>query len=163
MPVIWGFDPRKWAWRPQRIISGMKDNKIKAALIMADGLSGHSAALEGLTSGLEQLEFLAVSAVFDSEITAHADVVLPAATYPEQTSTVTNLERRVKLLRITAEPREEVRTGWETICLMLRQWVGLDSITLLHLKYFPRFQVPSQITLIYRILNYNRVGYSGHR
>ncbi|GIT17869.1 MAG: hypothetical protein CM1200mP39_06750 [Dehalococcoidia bacterium] len=74
---------------------------------------------------------------------------MPAATYAEQTSTVTNLERRVQLLRITAESREEVRTGWETICLMLRQWVGLDSITLLHLKYFPRFQVPSQITLIF--------------
>jgi len=28
------------------------------------------------------------------------------------------LERRVQLLRITAESREEVRTGWETICLI---------------------------------------------
>ena len=79
---------------------------------------GATTVLDGLTSGLEQLEFLAVSAVFDSEITAHADVVLPAATYAEQTSTVTNLERRIQLLRITAESREEVRTGWETICLI---------------------------------------------
>ena len=107
-----------------KIISGMKDNSVKAALVMADGLSGHSAFLEGLTSGLEQLDFLAVSAVFDSEITAHADVVLPAATYAEQTSTVTNLERRVQLLRITAESREEVRTGWETICLIAEAMGG---------------------------------------
>ena len=108
------------------IISGMRDTNIKAALVMADGLSGHSTVLDGLTSGLEQLEFLAVSAVFDSEITAHADVVLPAATYAEQTSTVTNLERRVQLLRITAESREEVRTGWETICLIANAMGGSE-------------------------------------
>ncbi|MBE17936.1 MAG: hypothetical protein CMH79_04155 [Nitrospinae bacterium] len=46
-----------------------------------------------------------VSAALDSEITRHADVVLPAATYAEQNSTVTNLERRVQLLRKTTEPK----------------------------------------------------------
>ena len=44
-----------------------------------------------------------------------ADVVLPAATYAEQNSTVTNVERRVQMLRITAETRHEEKTGWETI------------------------------------------------
>ncbi|SVA36926.1 uncharacterized protein METZ01_LOCUS89780, partial [marine metagenome] len=107
-----------------KMISGMRDTTIKAALVMADGMSGYSKDLDGLTSGLEKLEFLAVSAVFDSEITAHADVVLPAATYAEQTSTVTNLERRVQLLRITAESREEVQTGWKTICLIANAMGG---------------------------------------
>ncbi len=97
------------------MISGMKGGNIKAALVMADGVSGYSPTLEGLPSALANLDFLVVSAVFDSEITAHADVVLPAATYAEQSSTVTNVERRVQLLRVTAEPRHEERTGWGTI------------------------------------------------
>ena len=94
---------------------GGPKSAIKAALVMADGVSGYSPTLEGLPAALGNLDFQAVSAVFDSEITAHADVVLPAATYAEQSSTVTNVERRVQLLRITAEPRHEERAGWETV------------------------------------------------
>lgn len=94
---------------------GETRGEIKAALVMADGVSGYSPALEGLPAALGNLDFLVVSAVFDSEITAQADVVLPAATCAEQSSTATNVERRVQLLRVTAEPRQEERTGWETI------------------------------------------------
>jgi predicted molibdopterin-dependent oxidoreductase YjgC len=102
------------------MIPAMSQGDIKAALVMADGVSGYSPALEGLPAALGNLDFLAVSAVFDSEITAHADVVLPAATYAEQTSTVTNVERRVQLLRVTAEPRHEELAGWETIARIAR-------------------------------------------
>jgi predicted molibdopterin-dependent oxidoreductase YjgC len=119
-----GVRPRENGLDVTKMISGMRDTTIKAALVMADGMSGYSKDLDGLISGLEKLEFLAVSAVFDSEITAHADVVLPAATYAEQTSTVTNLERRVQLLRITTESREEIQTGWETICLIANAMGG---------------------------------------
>ncbi|MBN4064212.1 molybdopterin-dependent oxidoreductase [Dehalococcoides mccartyi] len=97
------------------MISGMSSGTVKAAIVMADGVSGYSPTLQSLPSALEKLDFLVVSAALDSEITHHADVVLPAATYAEQNSTVTNLERRVQMLRITAEPKHEERTGWETI------------------------------------------------
>ncbi len=99
----------------QGMISAMSSGDVKAALIMADGVSGFTPSLRSLPAALERLDFLVVSAAFDSEITHHADVVLPAATYAEQNSTVTNLERRVQLLRVTAEPRHEERTGWETV------------------------------------------------
>lgn len=97
------------------MISGMASGEVKAALVMADGVSGYSPTLQSLPSALEKLDFLVVSAALDSEITHHADVVLPAATYAEQNSTVTNAERRVQLLRVTAEPKHEEKTGWETI------------------------------------------------
>ncbi|MCH8230413.1 MAG: molybdopterin-dependent oxidoreductase [Chloroflexi bacterium] len=101
-------------------------SSIKAALVMADGVSGYSPTLEGLPAALGNLDFLVVSAVFDSEITANADVVLPAATYAEQSSTVTNVERRVQLLRVTAEPRHEEQTGWETIARIATAMGGAD-------------------------------------
>jgi predicted molibdopterin-dependent oxidoreductase YjgC len=106
------------------MISGMSSGDIKAALVMADGVSGYSPTLQQLPSALEKLDFLVVSAALDSEITHHADVVLPAATYAEQNSTVTNVERRVQLLRITAEPRHEERTGWETIAAIANAMGG---------------------------------------
>ena len=118
-------------------------------------MSSYSADLDGLTSGLEKLEFLAVSAVFDSEITAHADVVLPAATYAEQTSTVTNLERRVQILRITAESPEEVQTGWETICLIANAMGGSGF------DYSSSSDIFSEISGVFRMINYSLVASSG--
>ncbi len=97
------------------MIDAMSSGNIKAAVVMADGVSGYSPTLQHLPAALEKLDFLVVSAVLDSEITHHADVVLPAATYAEQNSTVTNLERRVQMLRITSEAKHEERTGWETV------------------------------------------------
>lgn len=98
-----------------QIIDGMASGDVKAAVVMADGVTGYSPTLTSLPAALEKLDFLVVSAALDSEITHHADVVLPAATYAEQNSTVTNVERRVQLLRVTAEPKHEEKTGWETI------------------------------------------------
>jgi formate dehydrogenase major subunit len=109
------------------MIAGMAVGTIKAALVMADGISGHSPSLEGLPSALERLDFLVVSAVLDSEITHHADVVLPAATYAEQNSTVTNLERRVQMLRVTAETRHEEKTGWETVAAIANVMAGTGA------------------------------------
>jgi predicted molibdopterin-dependent oxidoreductase YjgC len=106
------------------MIDGIASGDVKAALVMADGVSGYSPKLQALPSALEKLEFLVVSAALDSEITHHADVVLPTATYAEQNSTVTNLERRIQLLRITAEPRHEEKTGWETIAAIANAMGG---------------------------------------
>ncbi|HIK89332.1 MAG TPA: hypothetical protein EYG09_06775 [Dehalococcoidia bacterium] len=109
------------------MIAEMTRGSLKAALVMADGVSGYTPSLEGLPQALEKLDFLVVSAVLDSEITASADVVLPAVTYAEQNSTVTNVERRVQMLRITAEPRHEEKTGWETITAIATAIAGNDS------------------------------------
>ena len=110
----------------QDIIKNMNSGRIKAAVVMADGISGSTPTLESLPDALGRLEFLVVSAALDSEITRHADVVLPAATYAEQNSTVTNLERRVQLLRKTTEPKHAERTGWETIASIATQ-MGSDE------------------------------------
>jgi formate dehydrogenase alpha subunit len=108
------------------MITAIASGEVKTALVMADGVSGFAPTLEGLPVALGNLDFLVVSAAFDSEITAHADVVLPAATYAEQSSTVTNVERRVQLLRITAEPRHEELAGWETIARIATAMGGAD-------------------------------------
>ncbi|MEX0760852.1 MAG: molybdopterin-dependent oxidoreductase [Dehalococcoidia bacterium] len=95
------------------MFEAMRSGDIKAAVLMADGVNPEAHQLGDVRAALGTLEFLAVSAVFDSELTASADVVLPAATYMEQTSTVTNLERRVQLVRQAWAPKNDERAGWE--------------------------------------------------
>ena len=97
------------------IFERMRDGEIEAAIVMADGMNPEASQLGDVRSALRNLQFLAVSAVFDDEVTQAADVVLPAATYTEQTGTVTNLERRVQLVRAAWEPKNEERCGWRTI------------------------------------------------
>ncbi len=95
------------------ILDGMRDGSIKAAVVMADGINPSAPELGDFAAALAGLEKLVVSSVFDNEITAQAEVVLPAATYTEQTSTVTNLESRVQLVREAWVPKNDELAGWQ--------------------------------------------------
>ncbi len=106
----------------------MRSGEIKAAIVMADGMDPGLSAYGDVAHALGSLDFLAVSTVFDSAWTASANVVVPAATYAEQTSTVTNLERRVQQVRQAAERRNDEVAGWELISAIARsmQVAGFD-------------------------------------
>ena len=98
------------------ILSGIRNGEIKAAIVMADGISTRARQLGDLADALGSLETLVVSSVFDNDITAKADIVIPAAPFSEQTSTVTNLESRVQLIRKASEPRYDELAGWQVFC-----------------------------------------------
>ncbi len=108
------------------LAAAIRAGRIKAAIVLADGLNTGHPALDGLTSALGHLDFLVTSAVFDSEATARANVVLPAAPFSEQQGTVTNLERRVQALARVSVPKNEERTGWETIASIARAMGATD-------------------------------------
>nr|WP_284033245.1 formate dehydrogenase subunit alpha [Halobaculum sp. DT31] len=64
---------------------------------------------------LEALEFLVVQDIFETETTAYADVVLPAATFSEKAGTFTNTERRVQLVGQATAPPGGARQDWRII------------------------------------------------
>jgi formate dehydrogenase alpha subunit len=97
------------------MLDAMRSGQIKAAIVMADGMDAAKSEYGDVRHALGSLDFLAVSAVFDSDWTASANVVIPAATYAEQTSTITNLERRVQQVRQAAERKHSEMSGWEMI------------------------------------------------
>lgn len=100
----------------QEMFNGMRDGKIKAAIVMADGINPNARQFGDLGEALGSLETLIVSSVFDNEITAKADIVFPAAPFSEQTSTFTNIESRVQLVRNTSESRFDEIAGWQVFC-----------------------------------------------
>ena len=103
------------------IFERMRAGNVDAAIVMADGINPGAPQLGDVPTALRKLDFLAVSAVFDDEVTAAADVVLPADTYTEQTGTVTNLERRVQLVRAAWNPKNEERCGWRTFASLAQR------------------------------------------
>ena len=108
------------------IFDAMRDGTIKAAVVMGDGLDFDARQLGDVNEALRSLETLVVSSVFDSELTAHADIVFAAAPYSEQSGTVTNLESRVQLVRKINDTRWEELTGWEMFCGFARA-MGADG------------------------------------
>ena len=116
-----GTRPRERGAGVTEIFERMRAGNVKAAIVMADGMNPGTPQLGDVRAALSKLDFLAVSAVFDDEVTAAADVVLPAATYTEQTGTVTNVERRVQLIRTAWNPKNEERCGWRTFASLAQR------------------------------------------
>ena len=96
----------------REIFDGMRNGSIKAAIVMADGINPNAKHLGDVSAALATLDTLIVSSVFDNEITAKADIVFPAAPFSEQSSTATNLESRVQLIRETSSSRFDEIAGW---------------------------------------------------
>ena len=113
----WGVDfPQGEPMGIGEMIEAMQGGTIKAAIVMADGINPTARPLNGLQEALGSLETVIVSSVFDNEITANADIVFPAAPFSEQTSTLTNLESRVQLVRTASESRFDELAGWQIFC-----------------------------------------------
>lgn len=114
--TAWGIEPPSNAGLGvAEMLDAMRDGRIKAALILTDGLALQDEAYGDVETALANLDCLVVSSLFDTDLTKHADVVFPSAAYTETTATVTNLENRVQLIRRAWEPRHDQLTGWQVV------------------------------------------------
>jgi predicted molibdopterin-dependent oxidoreductase YjgC len=94
------------------------------ALVVGENPAVEKRNAEWVGSRLDALETLVVCDVFESETTARADVVLPAASGLEKTGTVTNLDRRVQALRPTIDPPGEARSDLAILSGLGERLVG---------------------------------------
>ncbi len=89
------------------------------------GLDAHRSG-EALQS-LEAADFVVQCAAFVSdEAMNYADVLLPIATYAENSGTYINCEGRVQLSRAAAKPKGEARPGWKVL-RVLANYLELDG------------------------------------
>jgi formate dehydrogenase alpha subunit len=107
------------------IVQGALDGRIKAIYIMGENPMLSDPNLNHVVEALEAVEFLAVQDIFLNETAEIADVVLPAASFAEQSGTFTNTERRVQLIRPLLDPPGMARADWEII-LDLANQLGAD-------------------------------------
>ncbi|WP_337878076.1 molybdopterin-dependent oxidoreductase [Caldimonas sp.] len=67
-------------------------------------------------TALARCEFIVVQEAFATTATcAHADLLLPAATWGEKEGTVTNSERRISRVRAAVAPPGEARADWRIV------------------------------------------------
>jgi NADH-quinone oxidoreductase subunit G len=107
------------------------DGKSVADLLNAAGDSIHAMYGAGslLSSdqqdALAKLDFLVVQELFETNTTAFADVVLPAASFAEVDGTFTNNDGFVQRVRKSIEPVHQARPDW-LITVQLAKELGVD-------------------------------------
>ncbi|UEM02016.1 molybdopterin-dependent oxidoreductase [Skermanella rosea] len=95
------------------LFQAVEDGRIKALWVMATNPAVSLPDADRVTRALESCEFVVVSdCTRDTDTTAHADVLLPAAAWGEKDGTVTNSERRVSRQRAFLPPPGEARPDW---------------------------------------------------
>lgn len=112
----WGADLSESAGIPiTELTSAINDGKIKALHIIGNSPTFTSGELGAFTEAIKKLDFLVVHDMFHSEITEHADAVLPSASFALKLGTMTSMERRVQLIRPALGPKGEEEADWQTI------------------------------------------------
>jgi predicted molibdopterin-dependent oxidoreductase YjgC len=71
-----------------------------------------------LFKGVPKNAFIAAQASYLSPLTERAELVLPAAIWSEQNSSLTNIEGRIQKINKAVEPAGEAKPDWEALQLL---------------------------------------------
>ncbi|RXS85138.1 reductase [Streptomyces sp. TM32] len=118
---LWGLEPGTLrADEPGRgtveMFQRMADGEIKACWIICTNPVASVANRRTVIEGLEAAEFVLAQDVFaETETTAYADVVLPAAMWSESEGVMVNSERTLTLVRQAADAPGEAWPDWRII------------------------------------------------
>jgi assimilatory nitrate reductase catalytic subunit len=103
------------------LFDAVEAGRVKAVWIMATNPAASMPRAESVRRALDACPFVVVSDCCDTETTALADVVLPAAAWGEKDGTVTNSERRISRQRAFRAPPGEAKPDWWILSAVARR------------------------------------------
>ncbi|MGD9057261.1 MAG: molybdopterin-dependent oxidoreductase, partial [Desulfobacterales bacterium] len=101
-----------------RVIEAAESGQLKALYIMGENPLRSLPQPQRVRAALENLEFIAVQDILDSEIVKLADVVLPGAAASEKAGSFTNLEGRIQSFSPVVPPPGKAKPDWEILDLL---------------------------------------------
>ena len=124
---IWGTDDysAEKGLTVVEIMDAIHDDEIKSLYVLGENPAMSDPDVEHARDALAKLEHLVVQDIFLTETANFADVILPAAAWPEKTGTVTNTNRQVQMGRPAVAPPGDAREDW-WITTELAKRLGLD-------------------------------------
>ena len=124
---IWGNDAysRKKGLTVVEIMDAIHEGSIKSLYVLGENPAMSDPNVEHARDALAALEHLVVQDIFLTETANFADVILPAAAWPEKTGTVTNTNRQVQMGLHAVKPPGLAREDW-WITTELAKRLGLD-------------------------------------
>src|SRR5450830_68418 len=117
----WGRElPRKPGLTLMEMMEAAASDKVKFMYILGENPLVSDPNITHVRAALENLDFLVVQDIMETDTTELADVVLPGACWAEKDGTFTNTERRVQRVRKAVEPPGEALADWEMLCGLAR-------------------------------------------
>ena len=107
------------------IIKAIHADQVRGMYILGENPAMSDPDVNHARDALAKLECLVVQDIFLTETACFADIILPAAAWPEKTGTVTNTNRQVQMGRPAVPPPGEAREDW-AITTALAQRLGLN-------------------------------------
>jgi predicted molibdopterin-dependent oxidoreductase YjgC len=102
--------------------------QIKLLYIAANNPLHHAPDYDAARRALETADFVIVQTLFENEVTEHADVVLPAASFLEKDGTTTNFHGKVQNLKMVFKPRERRDDRGNALAACAPDWVIFTRI-----------------------------------
>jgi len=100
-------------------MDAIHDDHIKSLYVLGENPAMSDPDVEHARDALAKLEHLVVQDIFLTETANFADVILPAAAWPEKTGTVTNTNRQVQMGDVFAEMKQSMHSldniSWERL------------------------------------------------
>ena len=118
------IDPQK-GLTVVEIMDAVHAGQIKGMYILGENPAMSDPDVAHARHALAKLECLVVQDIFLTETGNFADVILPAAAWPEKTGTVTNTNRQVQMGRPAVPPPGEAKADW-AITVALARRLGLN-------------------------------------
>jgi len=94
------------------IMDAIHDDQIHGMYILGENPAMSDPDVEHARDALAKLKHLVVQDIFLTETANYADVILPAAAWPEKSGTVTNTNRQVQMGRPAVTPPGEAKEDW---------------------------------------------------
>jgi NADH-quinone oxidoreductase chain G len=123
-----------------------RDGQIKALYIVGENPVETLPAASGVRDAIERAEFVVCQDLFLTETGRRSHVVLPAASFAEQSGHFTNHEGRVQKVRKAFDPIPDARPDWEIFSLIADHmgvyldYGGEDEISAEIAKLMPRLR-----------------------
>lgn len=118
---------RRAGLRVTRVPAAIEEGKLKALFIFGENPLMSDPDSGELRHAFERLDLIVVQDLFLTESARMADVVLPAAGWPEKDGTFTNTERRVQRVRKAVPPPGDAKDDWWVFSELARR-MGYDGM-----------------------------------
>jgi len=154
---VWGVESPAEPGLTEVELTHRFDEEIRGAFVFGENPAVTEPNGSTVAGAFDDLGFLAVLDLFETETAALADVVLPGSAWAEKAGTVTNTDRRVRRMRPNADPPGVARRDLEVLQTVgarvtdrpdAFRYGGPEAV----------FEELTDVTPLYAGLSYDRIG-----
>jgi formate dehydrogenase major subunit len=116
----WGVEsiPEKKGYPVSEVAHHALHGTVKAFYLMGEDPLQTEPDISMVRAGFEALDLLIVQDIFMTQTAMMADVIFPATSWGEHEGVYTSADRGFQRFYKAVEPKGDVKTDWEIICLM---------------------------------------------